>query len=811
MLRPKNNRGTFCEMMENWKEIGNAEFKNGNYKDAIDCYTKGIENMKIDEKPTLLLNRALCQFKRELYQPCIDDCTAAIELKGNREKALYRRAEGYYAMKNYLQAFKDVAEVLQMNSSNKAANVLARKVKESISKQESKKGKLSKIMGQIKNGQNCGELLLNVAKSCSLDKALCADIVRDEQHIKIVLDCLRHGMNKNEMDGLNAMCCLEAIAKSNDENLECIVNHIAMVEVYEVIQKSKGNNIVLNAAFMFLIHRICYLQRIANAESRISKDEITKTDEAIGELLSQVMKGLSSMYEDEVTLTVYNGLLPLLSDARIVHQLIVLNAYEFTLEKADSANPKIASMISLVYNQSFATLDNDEKVKQLLRSVCLKALGSAVQGNIPSVADLTKAAGILAAVFLVNREVGLWVCQQLHTMNNLHSLINSKDSINAQSIAMNAASQAAAMEQGKALFTETFISDSFKLMNSSSIRVRSGALTTYIKLAAVSKSFQGESVIGKQLLGAVFSILEECSGAAEEDDILSQLYTAKERAIEALSYLVHDTNVKEDVVRNTKVLQCIVNVSEKSKSTVAYGCAYILSHLMVREGQLKRKKMEGMEMSPEQYEELQKATKQESPFEDGDHDQKAKFRIKKVVEQGGIQGLCILCRVDSLRAQESAVQAMLNATENQAVHGLMVQQGAIKALVPLALILESKELCNLVKDNKELCANIQKNASQALSKLLITTNPGLLPSSRLLSTIKPLTLLLHADSNLLQFEALMALTNIASVGLDAKSRILADNGLHQVEYLQVRMRLHDLFLICFSFQITNWYNVQLLN
>ncbi|KAJ8524245.1 hypothetical protein ON010_g16873 [Phytophthora cinnamomi] len=72
-----------------------------------------------------------------------------------------------------------------------------------------------------------------------------------------------------------------------------------------------------------------------------------------------------------------------------------------------------------------------------------------------------------------------------------------------------------------------------------------------------------------------------------------------------------------------------------------------------------------------------------------------------------------------------------------------------------------------------------------MAKILISTNPNLIPSSSLFSSIRPLLDLCKGDQQLLQFEALMALTNIASVSEETKARIVGEpQGLSTLQYLQ---------------------------
>ncbi|KAH9814105.1 hypothetical protein DFH28DRAFT_1059146 [Melampsora americana] len=138
-----------------------------------------------------------------------------------------------------------------------------------------------------------------------------------------------------------------------------------------------------------------------------------------------------------------------------------------------------------------------------------------------------------------------------------------------------------------------------------------------------------------------------------------------------------------------------------------------------------------------------------------------------------------LSKSESKEVRRLTGKVLLNLIEKQEFRGKVIQDGGARMLLKIiaSLTISSTNL----DSNSNLKSNSKSNSKpqldsndlptlQALSKLLITANPllifGPLPTSPLLiSTIKPLTTLLtHPSSTLLQtFEALMALTNVASL------------------------------------------------
>jgi len=78
-------------------------------------------------------------------------------------------------------------------------------------------------------------------------------------------------------------------------------------------------------------------------------------------------------------------------------------------------------------------------------------------------------------------------------------------------------------------------------------------------------------------------------------------------------------------------------------------------------------------------------------------------------------------------------------------------------------------------------------AGQALARILISTNPSMLPLSRVMDSIKPLLALVRTSKdNFMEYEGLMSLTNILSMSEEdgPKERFMTLRGIGAVEYAQ---------------------------
>ncbi|POM57755.1 Unc-45 family protein [Phytophthora palmivora] len=358
------------------------------------------------------------------------------------------------------------------------------------------------------------------------------------------------------------------------------------------------------------------------------------------------------------------------------------------------------------------------------------------------------------------------------------------------------------------------------------LMLRASALSIQVKLGIVEKTLEMPSADGQFLMDSVFEVLASAEAVeskhkqetekqgkdkAKQQVPRSQLFwsgvSPKERGIEALSYLITYTPVKDAFVKHAGAVASVFRVEFPSskdssagtqasagfRSNVYYGIGYILHHVLTSEAAIKRKQMEGMEMTADQYEELQKALKQKSVLEDGDTPEHVEARVTKLAQSRDVLTTLVqllkLSATKSENIMEMATLSALHAAEAPSVRGNLVQCGVFQTLIPLALhhIAVAKSKGGKASKNPSQIqgTKISNAAGQAMAKILISTNPNLIPSSSLFSSIRPLLDLCKGEQQLLHFEALMALTNIASVSEETKARIVGEpQGLSTLQYLQ---------------------------
>lgn len=108
------------------REKGNEFFKNGEYENAIICYTNSI-TYKPSEKN--LNNRALTYLKLLKYSEAIADCQKVLSFNNNNLKAHLHLAEAFEKTENYKKALKHIEFLIQQEPNNCYAQSLAERIR----------------------------------------------------------------------------------------------------------------------------------------------------------------------------------------------------------------------------------------------------------------------------------------------------------------------------------------------------------------------------------------------------------------------------------------------------------------------------------------------------------------------------------------------------------------------------------------------------------------------------------------------------------------------------------------------------------
>ncbi|XP_042671578.1 RNA polymerase II-associated protein 3 isoform X1 [Centrocercus urophasianus] len=118
------------------KEKGNKYFKQGNFDEAIKCYTKGMHSDPFN--PVLPTNRASAFYRMKKFSVAESDCNLALALDKNYTKAYARRGAARFALKNFQGAKEDYEKVLELDANNFEAKNELKKIEQALSSESSK-------------------------------------------------------------------------------------------------------------------------------------------------------------------------------------------------------------------------------------------------------------------------------------------------------------------------------------------------------------------------------------------------------------------------------------------------------------------------------------------------------------------------------------------------------------------------------------------------------------------------------------------------------------------------------------------------
>ncbi|TDH70322.1 hypothetical protein CCR75_002237 [Bremia lactucae] len=500
----------------------------------------------------------------------------------------------------------------------------------------------------------------------------------------------------------------------------------------------------------------------------------------------------------------------------------------------------ILTRVPLVFTQCLAQVEGDDmKLQKLVHDWCISPVLAARPSQRKTLAQASASCLLLSSLFLSNAKLGIHAVQATSNdgtafLSRLHEFLAASRTFDdckahtrqLQEIWVDCVASICGVDQGPACVPRALRMEIYRLLQASldeadDLILRASALSIQVKLGIVEKTLVFPSTEGDYLVESVLKVLaraetietkhlkgdqtnDKTQTSCTKKDVNISFYQStvspKERGIEALSYLITYTSVKDAFVKSPMAVASVFHVEfptdinitscQVFRSNVYYGIGYILHHVWTSEAAIKRTQMEGMDMTADQYEELQKALKQQSVLEDGDTLEHVQARVVQLATSRHVLTtlvhlLKLAARKKSTNLMEMATQSALHAAEVPAIRGKLVQSGVFQALIPLALIHGTHSHVRKKHSLQESRLKLSKGAGQAMAKILISTNPNLLSSSSLFSSIKPLIELCKGEDELMHFEALMALTNIASVSMETKARIVNEpHGLSTLQYLQ---------------------------
>lgn len=753
------------------KEKGNEAFKAGNYEEAITLYT---EALTIDEghkeKAVFYKNRAAAYLKLQEFDLADRDCKAALALVASDPKTMFRRAQALEGLGKMEEAYKSAKDAWNVDPSNKELQRMLERlhalVQERVTEHHMTANKVEKMM----------EIAFDFA--AELDKrrtamnnilVLCRQPVATDILFKQGVFVQIKRLTKVEKDDELCLAAIrivgELCTKNVDRTKEALLDTQLGIEWFHRVLDSKMEERVTAAQHCMQAVLNAFSGMDNKPDSKPSKVLCEENEKDIDNLLTYLLYAISDprisglgrdAVMELVTRNVHyttlswaekfverDGLRRLLDVCSELEEY----KYESAMDITPSSRTIAAACLARVYENMYydaarerfmVKIDEYAKDKLLCPDLESKvrvtvALTSLLTGPLDVGNSILSREGILQMV-LVMAQMEDDELQQKVAAECLVAAASKKDKAKA------------IMNQGVDILK--------KLYQSKNDGIKIRALVGLCKLGssgghdASIRPFSDGSTT--KMAGACRRFLVK---PGKDRDI-------RKWAAEGLSYLTLDAEVKEMLIEDRAAIQALIELTKTGDQSVLYGVVTTFVNLC--------NAYEKEELVPEMIE-LAKFAKHHIPEEhELDDPDFVSKRVCVLGEEGITTALVALSKTESDNSKE-LIARVFNAICNlPELRGKIVQQGGAKVLLQMALAGTEKG---------------KRQAAQALSRIAITMNPEVaFPGQRVLEVVRPLIGQLHADYTALEnFEALMALCNLASMNENVRKRIIREQGMSRIE------------------------------
>ena len=760
------------------KEEGNRLIKVGQHLDAVKQYLKAldlIENKCFNEKTfqtnrlNLYKNLSLAYLKLEDYDNAISYASKALELCPSDVKTLLRRSTALEAIQRYSDAFKDALNIQKLEPNNTSIDSVLRRLNmklQEIAKQNSSTSvRMTQMLGYLSD-----ESLENQKRLQSANNLLV--LVREKAAKKLFI----------EMNGLNALLkvlqskCDSEIKMSSVRTLTELANNSVETSL-DILKVIKIDFLIQILSEMFVDENIITIQYniqtlleslsgfCAKEEKKPNEQLMKSNEEQINSIMTALVKNSTkrmmsgesrdAILELLITNVDYNAL----NWGRKLVQMdglwnlleIASELEEVKYESGMNITANTRTHVSLLLDRVYLCHDYDAARQEYIEKV-MKFINSKLKGM--DIEDKVRATAAITALLMGPLDVGNHCLAQTGVMEMMLVMAGSDDSVQ-QCVAAEAII-AAASKKDKCTSLASMGAGILKnLYKSANDRIRVRALVGLCKLGSVGGT---DASIRTFADGSTSKLAKACKqfliNPSKDKDI-------KKWSAEGLAYLTLDADIKEDLVSDKVAVTALVELARNGDLSVLFGVVTTFVNLT--------NSYEKQEVIPEMIE-LAKFAKQHVPEDHlKDSQEFVEKRCRLLCELQVVTALVALTKSQSKTSREMISRVFNAICEQQDCRGIVVQQGGVKALLKLSL--------------ENNTPNGKNFAGQALARIGITINPEVaFPGQRCVEVVRPLINILHPDcSGLQNFEALMALTNLAQVSPSVRSAIFKDHGFSRIE------------------------------
>lgn len=761
--------GVHNEEAEAYKNKGNDAFKADKIDEAISLYTKAINLAEKESRDlaTYLKNRAAAYLKTKEYEKVVKDCDEALAIIPEDPKALFRRSQALESLERFEEAYRDAKTIFTVEPTNKAVQPVLSRLHAIVQERARESAQTSNKVEQMfkiafelgedkeKREKAIGNLLVLAKEKSGAEIMLKNGIVHKIQQLLKV--------EKNQEIYINSIRVISQLCKKNVDRTKEVIKIVGVPWFLEIIDSNNEERV--NAA------QYC-LQVILNAFTGMDTKKETKPDAKLCEEYKSEIDTVLTCLTYSITNRVITG------EARdAIMELIMRNCHYDAINWAEKfvemkGVQRLLEVCSELEEYKYESAMNISSSSRTIAAACLAKIyenmyydearnmfNSHVDEFIKDkllAPDLESKVRVTVAITSLLRgplDVGNYVISKEGIIEMILVMAQSDDALQQQ-VSCECLIAAASKKDKARTIINKGVDILKKLYQCKNDAVRVRALVGLCKVG----SFGGDDASVRPFAdGSTTKLAEACRrflvNPAKDKDL-------RKWAAEGLSYLTLDADVKEKLVEDKAALHSLIELAKSGDQSCLYGVVTTLVNLC--------NAYEKQEMLPEMLE-LAKFAKHHVPEQHELDDQDfVNKRLTILAKAGVTSGLVALAKTESHNSRELISRVFNAICSMQELRGIVVQQGGAKVLIPMAL---------------EGTDNGKKQAAQALARIGITINPEVaFPGQRNLEVVRPLLSLLHPNCTALEnFEALMALCNLAGMNETTRNRILKEGGLSKIE------------------------------
>lgn len=776
---------------EDWKpykQSGNDHFKSNNFEKAVVDYSTALTLcLEKEDKNVLYRNRAACHLKLDNFQAAFNDANVVVGQHPSDVKALFRRFQASEGLGQTEQAFKDIKRLIQIEPKNTAVQEayrrITKKAQEKVSESRSTPGMINQMMEAITSSTETEE-----RKSQALKNLVVYSHQSGPREILMkggYIDKLMAILSTNAEYSSTLMKILHGYCENNYSSTIQFLHRFPANQMRERLLKySSSVEHARHTLSLIIIQMKAIIDYVARQNQLKAEDAhknmlIRENKAKISGILASmpeytdILKFLVSLIAEpslpsDSRDAVVDSFIQCISFHKAVSDFILTNrGIKKLLELASfscypmaektsplSVNSDTYVHVSVALSSIHEQILHFEKDEAMFKSQAQDIIDTFInsQNEMSNIQGLVA----LSCLFLAVREFGNDIAKNNDNISKLMIICCREDEL-AQRLAAEALALGATDKTICSTIANTGLDILQALASSTDAGIRVRGLVAICKVC-----MKGGNDIKQQILDAEGpeKLYASCRKFLTSSD--GKTFELRKWASEGLAYLTLDADVKEILVNDADALNILLDLAKKGDTTIMYGICSTFVNLT--------NAYDKPEKNPE-LEAIAEYAKQPLPKKhEKDEDDYVKKRIQKLMNKGLISALVNFTDIKSENTREMLAR-ILNAVTVEIEHrGIVVAQGGVKTLLPLA--------------DKNTPKGITL-ASQALAKIGITSDPRLAFSGqRCMEVVRPLVRMLHfQEEPLIKFEGLMALTNLASMSDEVRRRIMKEKGFQAVESL----------------------------